>query len=47
MRGYRLPGIALDHLVTSPDISASGYSVHRIGGTDHAAVAATLNVRVP
>ncbi|MGN7148657.1 endonuclease/exonuclease/phosphatase family protein [Arthrobacter sp. SAFR-179] len=47
MRGYRLPGIALDHLVTSPDISASGYSVHRIAGTDHAAVAATLNVRVP
>jgi endonuclease/exonuclease/phosphatase family metal-dependent hydrolase len=47
MRGYRLPGIALDHLVTSPDISGSGYSVHRVGGTDHAAVAATLDIQVP
>jgi len=47
MRGYRLPGIALDHLVTSRDISASGYSVHRIEGTDHAAVVATLNIHVP
>lgn len=46
MRGFRLPGIALDHLVTSPDIRASDYSVHRVGGTDHAAVAATLTVRV-
>lgn len=47
MRGYRLPGIALDHLVTSPDISGSGYSVHLVGGTDHAAVAATLDIQVP
>lgn len=47
MRGYRLPGIALDHLVTSPDITASGYSVHRVDGTDHAAVTATLNIQVP
>jgi endonuclease/exonuclease/phosphatase family metal-dependent hydrolase len=46
MRGFRLPGIALDHLVTSPDIRASDYSVHRVGGTDHAAVAATLTVGV-
>ncbi|MDQ0768845.1 endonuclease/exonuclease/phosphatase family metal-dependent hydrolase [Pseudarthrobacter defluvii] len=47
MRGYRLPGIALDHLVTSPDIKASGYSVHRVDGTDHAAVVATLHLQVP
>ncbi|MDQ0731927.1 endonuclease/exonuclease/phosphatase family protein [Arthrobacter sp. B1I2] len=47
MRGYRLPGIALDHLVASPDIRGSGYSVHRVGGTDHAAVAATLRIQVP
>lgn len=47
MRGYRLPGIALDHLVTSPDVKGLGYSVHRIEGSDHAAVAATLQVPVP
>lgn len=47
MRGYRLPGITLDHLVTSRDITASGYSVHRIEGTDHAAVVATLRIPVP
>jgi hypothetical protein len=47
MRGYRLPGIALDHLVTSRDILASGYSVDRLEGTDHAAVSATLTIRVP
>lgn len=45
MRGYRLPGIALDHLVTSPDIRGTGYSVQRIPGTDHAAVVATLLIR--
>jgi len=45
MRGYRLPGIALDHLVTSQDIRGSGYSVHRLEGTDHAAVVATLSVQ--
>ena len=47
MRDYRLPGIALDHLVTSPDISSSGYSVHRIEGTDHAAVVDALQIHVP
>ncbi|GGH98762.1 hypothetical protein GCM10007170_32040 [Arthrobacter liuii] len=47
MRGYRLPGIALDHLVTSPDITGSGYSVHRVERTDHAAVVATLTIQVP
>jgi endonuclease/exonuclease/phosphatase (EEP) superfamily protein YafD len=45
MRGYRLPGITLDHLVTSPDIRGTGYSVQRIPGTDHAAVVATLHIR--
>ncbi|MHC6593660.1 endonuclease/exonuclease/phosphatase family protein [Arthrobacter sp. C152] len=46
MQDYRLPRITLDHLVTSPDISGSAYSVHRIGGTDHAAVVATLRIHV-
>lgn len=46
MRGYPLPGIALDHLVTSPDVMGSGYSVQRIEGTDHAAVVATLRIHV-
>ncbi|MFP5311628.1 MAG: endonuclease/exonuclease/phosphatase family protein, partial [Actinomycetes bacterium] len=35
-----------DHLVTSPDISSTEYSVHRVPGTDHAAVLATLQVRL-
>jgi len=47
MRGYRLPGITLDHLVTSPDIRGSGYSVHRVADTDHAAVVATLHIQGP
>jgi len=47
MRDYRLPGITLDHLVTSPGIRGTGYSVHRVDGTDHAAVVATLHVQVP
>jgi endonuclease/exonuclease/phosphatase (EEP) superfamily protein YafD len=46
MRGYSLPGITLDHLVTSQDIGATGYSVHRIPGTDHAAVLATFAIPV-
>jgi len=46
MEGPRLPGIAIDHLVTSPGITSSGYAVQRIAGTDHAAVLATLNVPV-
>jgi endonuclease/exonuclease/phosphatase family metal-dependent hydrolase len=45
MRGYRLPGITLDHLVTSPDIRGSNYSVQRVPGTDHAAVVATLHIK--
>ena len=47
MRGYRLPGITLDHLVTTRDITGSGYSVHPLAGTDHAAVVATLHIEVP
>jgi len=45
MRDYRLPGVTLDHLVTSPDIRGSNYSVERVPGTDHAAVVATLHIR--
>ncbi len=45
-RGYLLPGVTLDHLVTSPDLAGRNYSVHRIRGTDHAAVVATLDLRV-
>nr|WP_285246281.1 endonuclease/exonuclease/phosphatase family protein [Pseudarthrobacter sp. efr-133-R2A-89] len=45
MRDYRLPGITLDHLVTSPEIRGSNYSVQRVPGTDHAAVVATLHIR--
>jgi hypothetical protein len=44
MKGPRLPGITIDHLVTSPGIAASGYAVRRVPGTDHAAVLATLSV---
>ncbi|MBP1231702.1 endonuclease/exonuclease/phosphatase (EEP) superfamily protein YafD [Arthrobacter sp. PvP102] len=44
MEGHRLPGIAIDHQVTSPGIAASGYAVHRVPGTDHAAVLATLSL---
>lgn len=47
MRDYRLPRITLDHLVTSPDIRGSSYSVHPIDGSDHAAVLATLQIHVP
>lgn len=44
MEGIPLPGIAIDHLVTSPRIASSGYAVHRVPGTDHAAVLATLEI---
>ncbi|HEY8701011.1 MAG TPA: endonuclease/exonuclease/phosphatase family protein [Arthrobacter sp.] len=47
MRDYRLPGVALDHLVTSRDITGSGYSVRQVSGTDHAAVLATLEIQRP
>lgn len=44
MDGQALPGITIDHLITSARLPASGYAVHRVAGTDHAAVLATLNV---
>lgn len=44
MEGVPLPGIAIDHLVTSPQIVNSGYAAHRVPGTDHAAVLATLGI---
>jgi hypothetical protein len=44
MEGVPLPGITIDHLVTSPHIGSSGYAVHRVPGTDHAAVLATLSI---
>ena len=47
MRDYQLPGVTIDHLVTSQDVTGSGYSVHQIGGTDHAAVIATLEIQLP
>ncbi|SDW47224.1 Uncharacterized conserved protein YafD, endonuclease/exonuclease/phosphatase (EEP) superfamily [Arthrobacter sp. cf158] len=42
MEGLPLPGIVIDHIVTSPLISSSDYAVHRIPGSDHAAVMARL-----
>lgn len=44
MDGQALPGITIDHVVTTARIPASGYSVHRVAGTDHAAVLATLHI---
>ncbi|MEJ1195030.1 endonuclease/exonuclease/phosphatase family protein [Pseudarthrobacter sp. CCNWLW207] len=44
MEGVWLPGITLDHLVTSRQVGSSGYQVHKVPGTDHAAVLATLAV---
>jgi endonuclease/exonuclease/phosphatase family metal-dependent hydrolase len=44
MEGPLLPGITIDHLVTTPRLGISGYEVHRVQGTDHAAVLATLEV---
>jgi endonuclease/exonuclease/phosphatase (EEP) superfamily protein YafD len=44
MKGQHLPGITIDHMVTTPEIGSSGYSVHRVGGTDHAAITAALAV---
>ena len=44
MEGRRLPGIAIDHVVTSPYVESSDYSVHRVTGSDHAAIIATLQV---
>ncbi|WP_162943736.1 endonuclease/exonuclease/phosphatase family protein [Arthrobacter celericrescens] len=44
MEGMVLPGVVLDHLVTTPEIIAAGYSVHRVRGSDHAAVIAILAI---
>jgi endonuclease/exonuclease/phosphatase family metal-dependent hydrolase len=44
MEGHLLPGIAIDHMLTSPQVHSSAYSVHRVAGTDHAAIVATLAV---
>lgn len=44
MDGQLLPGITIDHVVTSPGLASSAYEVHRVPGTDHAAVLATLAV---
>ncbi|KUM39090.1 endonuclease/exonuclease/phosphatase family protein [Arthrobacter sp. EpRS71] len=44
MEGLPLPGIVIDHMVTSPLIGNSDYSVHRIPGSDHAAIMARLLV---
>jgi endonuclease/exonuclease/phosphatase (EEP) superfamily protein YafD len=46
MDGRPLPGITIDHVVTSPRVPGSGYAVHRVAGTDHAAVLATLDAPV-
>ncbi|NQD86963.1 endonuclease/exonuclease/phosphatase family protein [Paenarthrobacter sp. CM16] len=42
MEGLPLPGIVIDHMVTTPRINSSGYAVHKVPGTDHAAIMATL-----
>lgn len=44
MEGPALPGIVIDHMVTSSRIGSSGYAVHRVPGSDHAAILATLAV---
>ena len=42
--GQLLPGVVIDHIVTSPHLGSSGYSVQAVPGTDHAAVLAALSV---
>ncbi|WP_309075439.1 endonuclease/exonuclease/phosphatase family protein [Paenarthrobacter sp.] len=42
MEGPPLPGIVIDHIVSSPHIGSSGYAVHRVPGSDHAAIMARL-----
>lgn len=44
MEGAPLPGITIDHVVTSPGMGSSDYRVHRVSGSDHAAVLATLAI---
>ena len=44
MDGLSLPGITIDHIVTSPSVRSADYAVHRVPGTDHAAIMVTLSV---
>jgi len=44
MQGQPLPRITIDHLVTSAGLGSSRYEVHKVAGTDHAAVLATLAI---
>ncbi|MFJ4025785.1 endonuclease/exonuclease/phosphatase family protein [Paenarthrobacter sp. NPDC089989] len=44
MEGPPLPGVVIDHVVTSPRIGSSAYSVHTVPGTDHAALIAQLSI---
>jgi endonuclease/exonuclease/phosphatase (EEP) superfamily protein YafD len=44
MEGPLLPGITIDHLVTTPQVASTGYQVRQVPGTDHAAVLATLAI---
>lgn len=44
MEDLFVPGITIDHLVTSPSLRSADYTVHRVTGTDHAAITATLSV---
>ncbi|BCW71685.1 endonuclease/exonuclease/phosphatase family protein [Arthrobacter sp. NicSoilB8] len=42
--GPPLPGVVIDHVVTSPQVPTRGYAVVPVAGSDHAAVLATLTV---
>ncbi|OFI39569.1 endonuclease [Arthrobacter sp. SW1] len=44
MDGMNVPGTVLDHIVTSADVRATEYAVHRVPGSDHAALTARLAV---
>jgi endonuclease/exonuclease/phosphatase family metal-dependent hydrolase len=44
MEGPPLPGVTIDHLVTSRGLDSTDYKVQRVSGTDHAAVLATLSL---
>ena len=44
MGDFFLPGITIDHIVTSPSVRSADYAVHRVPGTDHAAIMVTLSV---
>jgi endonuclease/exonuclease/phosphatase (EEP) superfamily protein YafD len=44
MDGQALPGIVIDHIITSSQLRSAAYSVHPVAGSDHAAIMATLAV---